>query len=146
VGIVEGLWETGKMLLRDGLYRPDDTALELYVEGPGEYHWDAGQPIPFRIGEPFDVAEALEEYEVEKADVYFESPLPDGSGWMSGGGGGMGNIGYLARLNEDRSLRWIAVMFNSNPFIGVQYEGMVAVFTNDWRNRLTLDLMSPALG
>lgn len=146
MGIVEGLWKAGEIPLRDGLYRPDDSGLELHVDGPGAYHPDAGQPIPFRIGEPFDVAQAIEEHGIDGVDTYFESPLPDGSGWISGGGGGVGNIGYLARLHADRSLRWVAVMFRSNPFLSVRYEGMSAVFTNDWGNRLMLDLTSPAFG
>ncbi|MFJ3307530.1 hypothetical protein ACIPSA_31450 [Streptomyces sp. NPDC086549] len=144
--MVEELWKVGEMPFRDGLYRPDDTGLELHVEGPGAYHPDAGQPVPFRIGGPFDVAQAIEEHGVDGVDAYFESPLPDGSGWMSGGGGGMGNIGYLARLNDDRSLRWVAVMFHSNPFVGVHDEGASTGFTNDWGNRLVLDLTSSALG
>ncbi|WP_086830059.1 hypothetical protein [Allokutzneria sp. NRRL B-24872] len=144
-GVVEGLWELGRMPGRDGLYRPDDTGLEVHVEGPGAYHPDAGQPIPFRVGGPFDVAEAVAEDGFDEVDTNFESPLPNGSGRMSGGGGGMGNIGYLARLNADGSLRWVATMFHSNPFVGVCYDGMSAVFTNDWGNRLELDLMSPAL-
>lgn len=143
--MVEGLWKAGEMPLRDGLYRPDDTGLKLYVDGPGAYHPDAGQPIPFRIGGPFDVAQALEEHYTDEVNTYFESPLPDGSGWMSGGGGGMGNIGYLARLDADSSLRWLAVMFHSNPFVGVRYEGMRAAFTNDWGNLLVLDLTTPVL-
>ncbi|WP_241518553.1 hypothetical protein [Streptomyces sp. CB03238] len=92
------------------------------------------------------MAQAIEEHGVDGVDTYFESPLPDGAGWMSGGGGGMGNIGYLARLNTDRSLQWVAVMFHSNPFVGVHYEGTSTVFTNDWGNRLVLDLTSSALG
>ena len=143
--MVEDLWTAGAMPLGDGLYRPDDTGLELHVEGPGAYHPDAGQPIPFRIGEPFDVVRAIEESGSYEADMYFESPIPDGSGWISGGGGGMGNIGYLARLHPDRSLQWVAVMFYSNPFVGVRYEGEIAVLTNDWGNLLTLDLTSPVL-
>lgn len=146
MGVVEGLWVAGEMPMRDGLYRSDDTGVELHVHGPGAYHPDAGQPIPFRVGGPFDVAWAIEEDGTDGVDTAFVSPLPDGSGWMSGGGGGMGNIGYLARLNADHSLRWIATMFYSNPFVGVRYEGMQAVFTNDWGNQLMLDLTSPAFG
>lgn len=146
MGAVEDLWNAGEMPSRDGLYRPDDTALDLHVEGPGAYHPDAGQPIPFRVGEPFDVARGLTEYGTDTVETFFESPLPDGSGWMSGGGGGgMGNIGHLARLNPDRSLRWVATMFSSNPFAAVRYRGAIAVFTNDWRNLLELDLTSPVL-
>ncbi|MFB9512931.1 hypothetical protein [Streptomyces purpureus] len=143
--MVEGLWKAGEMPLRDGLYRPDDTGLELHVDGPGAYHPDAGQPIPFRIGGPFDVAQALEEHNTDEVTTSFEDPLPDGSGWISGGGGGMGNIGYLARLDVDSSLRWVAVMFHSNPFVGVRYDRMRATFTNDWGNLLTLDLITPTL-
>ncbi|WP_030665249.1 hypothetical protein [Streptomyces rimosus] len=54
-------------------------------------------------------------YGIDRADTLFESPLPDGTGWLSGGGGGMGNTGHLARLDAGRSLRWVAVMFHSNP-------------------------------
>ncbi|MEU9341619.1 hypothetical protein AB0D74_10395 [Streptomyces sp. NPDC048278] len=134
------------MPFHDGLYRSDDTGLELYVEGPGAYHPDAGQPVPFRVGGPFDVARAIEAHGVTGVDTCFESPLPDGSGWLSGGGGGMGNIGYLARLGADRSLRWVAMMFHSNPFVGVHYEGPHTVVTNDWGNRMTLDLTGSVLG
>ncbi|MEU3347181.1 hypothetical protein ABZ723_19770 [Streptomyces sp. NPDC006700] len=145
--MIEALWAAGEIPHHDGLYRPDGTGLELHVDGPGAYHPDAGQPIPFRVGEPLDVARAIERHGVDGVDTYFESPLPDGSGWMSGGGAdGMGNIGHLARINADRSLRWVAVMCRSNPFVGVHYEGTGAVFTNDWGKRLKLDLTSPALG
>ncbi|MET9662314.1 hypothetical protein [Streptomyces sp. NPDC006510] len=145
MGTIEQLWAAGEMPFHDGLYRPDDTGLELHVDGPGAYHPDAGQPIPFRLGAPFDVARAVEEGGVIEVDTWFEAPLPDGSGWMSGGGSGMGNIGYLARLDADRSLRWLAMMFCSNPFVGMHHEGATAVFTNDWKNRLTLDLTVPPL-
>ncbi|WP_369640469.1 hypothetical protein [Nocardia sp. JMUB6875] len=146
MGIVKTLWAAGRVLGEDALYRADDTGLELFVEGPGAYHPDAGQPIPFRLGAPFDVdIEDYGEDEIEEVDVYFDTPLPDGSGRTCGGGGGMGNIGFLARLDADGSLRWVAYMFQSNPFIDVRYEGATAIFTNDWRNCLTLDLTSPAL-
>ncbi|MFE0136796.1 hypothetical protein ACFWY6_35345 [Streptomyces sp. NPDC059037] len=145
MGLIERLWAAGEMPFRDGLYRPDDTGLELHVDGPGAYHPDAGQPIPFRLGGPVDVALAVAEDGCTEVHPNFESPLPDAAGWMSGGGSGMGNIGYLARLDADRSLRWVAVMFCSNPFVGVHHEGAIAVFTNDWRNCLTLDLTAPAL-
>ncbi|WP_040815632.1 hypothetical protein [Nocardia concava] len=152
MGIVKTLWETGRVLGDDALYRADDTGLELFVEGPGAYHPDAGQPIPFRLGEPFDVAEdfeaddPFEECFWDEVDVFFDIPLPDGSGRTCGGGaGGMGNKGFLARLDADGSLRWVAYMYLSNPFINVRYEGTTAIFTNDWRNCLTLNLTSPAL-
>ncbi|MFE9424967.1 hypothetical protein ACFYNO_18555 [Kitasatospora sp. NPDC006697] len=145
MGLIAGLWAAGEMPGRDGLYRADDTGFELDVEGPGAYHPDAGQPIPFRIGAPLDVARAVREDGADEVDTYFESPLPDGSGWLTGGGGGMGNIGFLARLDGDRSVRWIASMTYSNPFVGVRHEGDLAVFLNDWGNRLVLDLADPVL-
>ncbi|MFE6066012.1 hypothetical protein [Streptomyces sp. NPDC056525] len=143
--IVEQLWNRGEVPYCDGLYRADGAGWELCVDGPGAYHPDAGQPIPFRVGEPFDVAEVVAEYGTCEVDVWFESPLPDGSGWVLGGGGGMGNVGHLARLDGDRSLRWVALMESSNPFLGVRHDATLAVFTNDWRNLLTLDLADPAL-
>ncbi|QNE74094.1 hypothetical protein F0344_05290 [Streptomyces finlayi] len=138
MGVIERLWAAEEMPYTDGLYRRDDTALELHVPGPGAYHPDAGQPIPFRLGKRLDVTIALAADGTTDVNTYFESPLPDGSGWMSGGGSGMGNVGYLARLDADRALRWVAVMCYSNPFTGVSYEGATAVFMNDWRNLLTL--------
>ncbi|MFD3996162.1 hypothetical protein [Streptomyces sp. NPDC058583] len=145
MGMVEQLWNRGEVPYCDGFYRADGGGLELYVDGPGAYHPDAGQPIPFRVGEAFDVAEVVAEYGTCEVDTYFESPLPGGAGWMRGGGGGMGNVGFLARLDGDRSLRWVAFMERSNPFLGVRYDGTLAVFANDWRNLLTLDLADPAL-
>lgn len=133
------------MPYRDGLYRSDDTALELHVEGPGDWHPEAGQPIPFRLGGPLDIARVVEEDGTARAYEDFADPLPDGSGWMTGGGSGMGNIGYLARLDADRSLRWVAFMWSSNPFMTVRFEGRTAVFANDWRNLLRLDLDDPLL-
>ena len=59
MGTIEQLWTAGEMPFHDGLYRPDDTGLELYVDGPGAYHPNAGQPIPFRLGGPLDVARAI---------------------------------------------------------------------------------------
>ncbi|MFC9944686.1 hypothetical protein [Streptomyces pratensis] len=145
MGVIGRLWAAGEFPFRDGLYRPDDTGLEVYVEGPGAYHPEAGQPIPFRLGGPVDVASAVEAEGSTEVGLCFESPLPDGSGWMSGGGSGMGNIGYLARLDADRSLRWVLSMWSSNPFVGVRHEGTRAAFTNDWGNVLHLDLTDPAL-
>ncbi|MFC0598173.1 hypothetical protein [Streptomyces palmae] len=145
MGLIERLWAAGKMPFHDGLYRPDDTGRVLYADGPGAFHPDAGQPIPFRLGGPLDVVRAVEAGGVNAFDTNVESLLPDGSGWLSAGGGGMGNIGYLARLNADRSLRWVATSFHSNPFVRVQVEGATAVFTNDWRNVLVLDLNDPDL-
>ncbi|WP_103760215.1 hypothetical protein [Streptomyces sp. SM10] len=145
MGIVERLRAAGEFPIRDGLYRPDDTGLKVYVEGPGAYHPQAGQTIPFHLGGPLGVAEAVEEEGSTEADLHFESALPDGSGWMSGGGGGMGNIGYLARLDSGRSPLWVLALWSSNPFVGVRHEGTWAVFANDWGNLLHLDLADPAL-
>ncbi|MFD9501518.1 hypothetical protein [Streptomyces sp. NPDC060035] len=78
-------------------------------------------------------------------DLNFESSLRDRSGWMSGGGSGLGTIGYLARLDADRSLLWVLAMGSSNPFVGVRHEGTRAVFINDRGNLLHLDLTDPAL-
>ncbi|MDT0265028.1 hypothetical protein RM844_01860 [Streptomyces sp. DSM 44915] len=139
------LWAAGEAPYADGLYRPDDTARELWVPGPGAWHPDAGQPITFRLGGPLDVARTVAEAGGTELDRYFESRLPADSGWLAGGGGGMGNVGWLARLDADRALRWVAFMWSSNPFTGVRVRGTRAVFRNDWRNELTLDLDDPAL-
>ncbi|MFE6596669.1 hypothetical protein ACFU9O_18710 [Streptomyces albidoflavus] len=143
MGRVQELWAAGEMPFGDALYRPDDTGLALRVEGPGAYHPEAGRPIPLRVGGPVDVARIIAEDGTLEADPCFGSPLPDGSGHLTGGGGGMGNIGHLARLAPDGALCWVAVMYLSNPFVAVRFEGSRAVFTNDWRNLLTLGLAAP---
>ncbi|GAA3184223.1 hypothetical protein GCM10017688_43590 [Streptomyces ramulosus] len=145
MGAVARLWAAGEMPFGDALHRADGTGLAVHAEGPGRYHPDAGQPIPFRLGGPVEVARLIEEYGTCEADPYFESALPDGSGWLCGGGSGMGNVGHLARLDAGRSLRWVIVMERSNPFVGVRHEGTVAVCRNDWGNLLRLDLADPAL-
>lgn len=146
LGKIEELWENREIVSRDGLYRPDDSGVELLFDGPGEYHPDAGQPIRWRIGGPLDVARVLEEHGTGEVDVNDECPLPDGSGWMSVGDLGLGHTAYIARLAPDRSLRWVVFSGTSNPFIRVRCEGRTAIVTNDWRNLLTLDLDDPALG
>lgn len=142
--MITQLWAAGEVPYSDGLYRPDDTGLAVHVDGPGAHHPEAGQPIPFRLGGPVDVAAVIAADGTTEVDTYFELPLPDGSGRTSGGGCGMGNTGYLARLDADRKLCWVAFMWESNPFMGVRYEGTTAVFSNDWGNRLALDLSDPA--
>ncbi|MEU0067011.1 hypothetical protein ABZ085_27875 [Streptomyces albidoflavus] len=91
------------------------------------------------------MARIIEEDGTLEAGPCFERPLPDGSGRITGGGGGMGNTGHLARIAQDGTLCWVAVMYLSNPFVAVRFEGSRAVFTNDWRNLLTLDLAAPPL-
>lgn len=142
--MIAQLWRSGEVPYADGLYRPDDTGIEVHVDGPGAYHPQAGQPIPFRLGGPVDVAHIIDTEGTAEVDRNFDSPIPDGSGWLVGGGGGMGNIGHLARLDADRGLCWVAFMWASNPFVDARIKGSIAVFTNDWGNRLTLDLGDPA--
>ncbi|MFE3542888.1 hypothetical protein ACFXK0_07960 [Nocardia sp. NPDC059177] len=144
MGTVGDLWAAGQKPWRDGLYRIDDTGANLLVDGPGAYHPDAGQPIPFQLGGSFDVAAAIHEDGADDVDIFFDTPLPNGDGRMTGGGGSMGNIGWFARLDNNGALRWIATMFYSNPFTSVHYEATTAVFTNDWRNQLRLDLAAAA--
>ncbi|MGA5295766.1 hypothetical protein ACPCKV_17940 [Streptomyces koyangensis] len=104
MGRVRELRAAGEMPYGDALYRPDDTGPALRVEGPGACHPDAGQPVPFRLGGPVDVARIIEEDGTLEAGPCFRSPLPDGSCHITGGGGGMGNIGHLARLAPDGAL------------------------------------------
>ncbi|MFG2593165.1 hypothetical protein [Streptomyces sp. NPDC048438] len=146
IGQVEEAWRAGKVPYRDGLYRPDDTGVELLFAGPGEYHPDAGQPLRWCIRGPLDVAHVLEQHGTGEVEVNDEGPLPDGSGWMSVGDLGLGHTAYIARLHPDRSLRWVVFSAASNPFIRVRYEGRKAIITNDWRNLLILDLDDSAFG
>lgn len=37
MGAIERLWAAGEFPVWDGLYRPDDTGLQVSVEGPGAY-------------------------------------------------------------------------------------------------------------
>ncbi|MFD6529010.1 hypothetical protein [Streptomyces sp. NPDC060184] len=137
---IEEAWRAGEVPYRDGLYRPDDTGVELLFDGPGAYHPEAGQPLRWRVGGPLDVTRVLAEHGTGEVEVNDESPLPDGSGWLSVGDLGLGHTACLARLRPDRTLRWVVCSTLSNPFVRVRCEGRKAIVTNDWRNLLTLDL------
>lgn len=143
MGLITGLWMRGEIPDRSGLYRADDTARALHVPGPGGWHPVAGQPIDLGLGRPIDPARAVAVDGTHEVDTTFESMLPDSSGWVVGGEGRRSSVGYLARLCADRTLVWAALMLNSNPFVGVRFEGATAVFLNDRRNALTIDLDGP---
>ncbi|MGW0854039.1 hypothetical protein [Streptomyces sp. NPDC002690] len=146
LGQVEEAWKAGEVPYRDGLYRPDDTGVELLFDGPGAYHPAAGQPIRWRVEGRLDVARVLAEHGTAEMEVNDESPLPDGSGWLAVGDLGLGHTAFIGCLNPDRTLRWVVRSMVSNPFIRVRYEGRRAIVTNDWRNLLTLELDDPAFG
>ncbi|MFE2345807.1 hypothetical protein [Kitasatospora cineracea] len=141
---LDELWATGRMPLRDGLFRADGRSREAAVEGAGLEH--------FRLGGPIDLDGAGEAGtgdgpdgpdEPVPADIHVEAELPGGAGRVVGGGGSHGSEGFLARLGADGSVVWLMHLGRSNEFVRIAVDWPLATFTNNCGRSLTLDLASP---
>ncbi|MEU3560661.1 hypothetical protein [Kitasatospora sp. NPDC006786] len=132
MNLVVELWAKSEIPAYGGLFRADGTAREVFFDGPGSLHLE--------LGEPFEVEEPRYEHEI---DVDGEAELPDGRGFVCCGSGGMGDEGFLARLDGRRRLVWVLTSTEGNPFLRVSVEWPLAHFVNDWGTVLTLDLTDP---
>lgn len=52
----------------------------------------------------------------------------------------MGSEGFFARLDPDRNLVRLVFLSDSNPFVQAAVEGLLATFTNNLGNSITIDL------
>jgi hypothetical protein len=131
------LWSREQAPPRDGLYRTDAPARDVFVDG--------ADLTGFELGEVLDLDAMLRdegEYAM-RADPSAELVLPDGSGVLCCGEGALGAEGFFALLTPERELDWIVVLHESNPFHHVALSGSLATFTNNLGNALTVDLASP---
>ncbi|SNS00722.1 hypothetical protein [Actinacidiphila glaucinigra] len=142
MGLIAELWLTGLVPARDGLYRVDDAAFDVRIDGPG---------LPgFGIGEPFDVAAGLAEdpgcvTEVESHPRGVVE-LRDGTGYVCCGEGGHGAHGFFARLDSDGGLLWVVALPGSSPFELAEVEGRYATFTDNLGRSLSVDLAAAEFG
>ncbi|MEU1617592.1 hypothetical protein ABZ479_09845 [Streptomyces sp. NPDC005722] len=139
MGPIAELWLSGRVPARDGLYRVDDTALHVHVDGP--------RLSVFDVGEPFDVAAGLAE-DPERVTEVDSRPrgvaeLCDGTGYVCCGDGAHGAQGFFARLDSDGGLLWVVALQDSNPFELAEVEGRYATFTDNLGHSLTVDLAAP---
>ncbi|MFF0482746.1 hypothetical protein [Streptomyces sp. NPDC004435] len=133
------LWESGEVPDRDALYRADGVVREVHV--------DSAALSGFGLGAPLDLDELLRDdpdglaaYDIHRGCW---AELPDGSGFVCGGGGAHGSEGFVARLDADRRLVWVVRMGDSNPFERVELDGMTARFLNNLGNAIEIDLTAP---
>ncbi|MGW4810283.1 hypothetical protein ACWEPB_01400 [Kitasatospora cineracea] len=153
---LDELWATGRMPLRDGLFRADGRSREAAVEGAGLEHFRLGGPIdldgageagtgdgPGEPDEPDGPDEPDEPGEPVPADIHVEAELPGGAGRVVGGGGSHGSEGFLARLGADGSVVWLMHLGRSNEFVRIAVDWPLATFTNNCGRSLALDLASP---
>jgi hypothetical protein len=119
----------------EGFFRADGTVRRVDYDGP-RLSW-------FKLGTPFvpqweDDPDGL--VDVDWAD---RTVLASGLGSVCCGEGPMGADGFFARLDPDRVPIWVVFMTNSNPFLHVHVEGMVATFTNNLDRSVVIDLRLP---
>jgi hypothetical protein len=55
----------------------------------------------------------------------------------------VGSEGFIARLDKDRNLMWIVALTDSNPFEKAEVRGLLATFTNNPDNSVTVNLDHP---
>ncbi|MER7845964.1 hypothetical protein ABTZ03_18660 [Kitasatospora sp. NPDC096077] len=130
-------WARGEVLAFDCLFRADGTAREAEFDGP--------EHLRLELGDPVDVAELAAEPPSGEPDLDLnsETELPDGRGYLQCGDGGLGHLGFIARLGPDRELVWLLTTSTGNPFLRATVEWPSAHFVNDWGSTLTLDLTDP---
>jgi hypothetical protein len=131
--IVE-LWKQGEVPAFSGLYRADDSARYIEIDGAALSY--------FRVGEPFDLAGRLAEDPdyLAEIDESARAALPDGRGHVCCGEGPLGSQGFFARLDAYGELVWVVFLRNGNPFYEVAVDGTRVTFTNNLGRGVTVDL------
>jgi hypothetical protein len=120
------LWEERLVVACQGVYYRDGCARALVVADPA-----TGGGV--HIGEPIDADAVLaaDAGHATSVDVVLAETILPGSGLvLQCGECDQGSEGYLALLDADRSLRWIAFFENSNPFVTIDVHGSVAAVRN----------------
>ena len=131
---IVNMWRRGEVPGFSALYRADDAARAIDIDGAALGH--------FEVGEPFDLAERLAATpdEVAEIDESVRAGLPDGLGQVCCGEGAHGSEGFFARLNAAGELVWVVFLRNGNPFYGISMEGTRVTFTNNLGHGVTVDL------
>ncbi|MFF7947675.1 hypothetical protein [Streptomyces griseorubiginosus] len=130
------LWLAGVAPAQDGLFRADGSARRAQT--------DSAMLSWFHLGAPCDLNALLaaDSGGVTCIDINPRcfAELPDGTGYVCGGGGSHGSEGFFARLDVHKSPVWVVSLGESNPFERVTVEGDRAVFINNLGNSIAVDL------
>jgi hypothetical protein len=129
------LVRSGSVPCVEGFYRADGTVRRIDYDGPQLSRFMLG---PAFISQWEHDPDAL--VEIDWAD---RALLASDAGSVCCGEGPMGADGFFARLDPDGVPIWVVFMTNSNPFMHVHVEGLVAAFTNNLDRSVVIDLRLP---
>jgi hypothetical protein len=134
VSRVIDLWRQSEVPGWSGLYRANDAARAIDIDGAALTF--------FRVGEPFDVVDRLAADPDEVSYVYeiAEASLADGSGRVCCGEAAHGSEGFFARLDAEGELVWVVFLRDGNPFYEIAVDGTRVTFTNNLGRTVTVDL------
>jgi hypothetical protein len=128
------LWRQGMVPGFAGLYRANDAARSIEIDGAAL--------TSFRVGAPFDFAERLaaDSGYLAEIDESARVALPFGGGFVCCGEGAHGSEGFFARLDADGDLVWVVFLPDGNPFYEVNVHGSRITCTNNLGRRVSVDL------
>jgi len=126
---------SGSVPYVEGFFHPDGTVRQV--------DYDRQQLSSFGLGSPFTPDWDYDPDDLVDVDWADRAFLAPGQGSVCCGEGPMGADGFFARLDPDGVPVWVVFMTNSNPFLHVRVDGMLASFTNNLDRSVVIDLELP---
>jgi hypothetical protein len=132
--LIERLWLADNLPIQDGLYRADGVAYGVKM--------DASTEGGLKILAPFSLQEFLsrDAEMVTSIDTTWQTPLPDGAGYLCCGEGSYGSEGFFGRLDQRKNLVWVVYLENSNPFTDASISNTSATFMTSAGVAITVNL------
>ena len=131
------LVRSGTVPAIDGFFHRDGTVRRLAYDGP--------QLSRFKVGTSFMPTWEHDLDDLADIDWTSSAVLASARGSVCCGEGPMGADGFFAFLDQELVPVWVVFMTNSNPFLHVQVDGMLATFTNNLGHPVVIDLSLPEL-